>query len=51
MKWMNCPCGHLIEGESDEDFVEAVNDHFQEAHPEMFGKYTEEQMLSRAQDS
>ena len=50
MKTMTCPCGETLTGETDEDFVESVNKHFEAAHPEMAGKYTPEQILSRAQE-
>jgi len=50
MKTMTCPCGETLTGETDEDFVESVNKHFEAAHPEMAGKYTREQILSRAQE-
>lgn len=50
MKAMTCPCGEALTGQTDEEFVEAVNAHFAAAHPEMSGKYTPEQMLSRAQE-
>ena len=49
MPGMTCPCGQRLEGETDDDFVAAVEAHFKEAHPEMAGKYTREQILSRAQ--
>lgn len=48
---MTCPCGEKLSGETDQDFVVAVNQHLQTAHPEMSGKYTDEQILSRAQDA
>lgn len=51
MKVMNCPCGTQLSGESDDEFVRSVNEHMSEAHPEMAGKYTDEQILSRAQEA
>ena len=50
MKAMQCPCGQEITGQTDEEFVAAVNEHLATAHPEMAGKYTAEQILSRAQE-
>lgn len=50
MKTMTCPCGATLTGATDEEFVDSVNQHFAEAHPEMSGKYTAEQILSRAQE-
>lgn len=51
MKTLTCPCGEPLSGETDQDFVDAVNKHFAEVHPELSGKYTAEQILSRAQES
>jgi hypothetical protein len=49
MKTMTCPCGDTINAETDQDFVDSVNAHMDTKHPEMAGKYTPEQILSRAQ--
>jgi hypothetical protein len=51
MKTMTCPCGETLSGETDDEFVAAVNQHFETVHPEMAGKYTTEQILSRAQEA
>jgi hypothetical protein len=51
MKVMTCPCGQALSGETDDDFVASVNQHMESAHPEMAGKYTPEQILSRAQEA
>ena len=48
---MTCPCGAPLQGETDQDFIDCVNKHFAEAHPDMAGKYTGEQILSRAQEA
>jgi hypothetical protein len=50
MKAMQCPCGQQITGETDEQFVANVQDHINENHPELAGKYTDEQILARAQE-
>jgi len=49
MKVMTCPCGEKLSGDTDDEFVASVNQHMETAHPEMAGKYTREQILSRAQ--
>jgi hypothetical protein len=48
---MTCPCGEPLRGETDEEFVESVKNHFTAAHPQLSGHYTDEQILSRAQDA
>jgi hypothetical protein len=50
MKTMTCPCGATLTGETDDEFVVSINEHMATAHPEMAGKYTREQILSRAQE-
>lgn len=46
MKTLTCPCGEPLQGDTDEEFVASVNDHFTAAHPQLSGKYTDEQILS-----
>jgi hypothetical protein len=50
VKVVNCPCGERIEGETDNAVVERVNEHLATAHPEMAGKYSDEQILSMASE-
>jgi hypothetical protein len=50
MKTMTCPCGETLTGDTDDEFVTSVNQHMDTAHPEMAGKYTPGQILSRAQE-
>jgi hypothetical protein len=50
MKTMTCPCGEALNAYTDDEFVAVVNQHMEKAHPEMAGKYTPEQILSRAQE-
>ncbi|WP_375501610.1 DUF1059 domain-containing protein [uncultured Jatrophihabitans sp.] len=47
---MTCPCGQELRGETEQDYVDAVTDHVAAAHPELVGKYSREEMLSRAHD-
>ena len=48
---MTCPCGEPLSGDTDAEFVDDVKKHFAAAHPQMTGKYTDEQILSRAVDT
>jgi hypothetical protein len=50
MKSMQCPCGQELTGNTDAEFIAAVNAHLDAEHPEMSGKYTDEMILSRAQE-
>jgi len=49
MKTVNCPCGEVVEAESDDELVQGVEQHIQEKHPDMIGKYSREQILEMAQ--
>lgn len=42
MKAVHCPCGDVIESETDEGLVAAVNEHIADKHPEMEAKSPEE---------
>lgn len=51
MAVVNCPCGEVIEGETDDELVANVEVHISEDHPDMAGKYSREQILEMAQAS
>jgi len=48
---INCECGEVIEAESDDELVEKVERHVGEAHPELVGKMSREDVLAMAEDS
>jgi hypothetical protein len=45
---LRCPCGVLIEGETEDELVEHVRAHLRERHPELADAYTREQILFMA---
>ena len=45
---MHCPCGVDVSGESDDELVTNVEQHIQDDHPDMVGKYSREQILEMA---
>jgi predicted small metal-binding protein len=51
MTTINCPCGEVVEADSDDELVQAVEEHVQEKHPDMVGKYSREQILGMAQEN
>jgi hypothetical protein len=51
MAAVNCPCGKVIEGETDDQLVANVEEHIRSDHPDMVGKYSREQILGMAQAS
>jgi hypothetical protein len=50
VKVVHCPCGKDVEGETDDQLVEAVEAHVASDHPDMVGRYSREQILSMAHD-
>ncbi len=50
MKVVHCPCGKDVEGETDDELVTNVEAHVAEAHPDMVGKYSREQILEMADE-
>ncbi|MGZ4381363.1 MAG: DUF1059 domain-containing protein [Gaiellaceae bacterium] len=51
MAVVNCPCGKVIEGDTDDQLVANVEEHIREDHPDMVGKYSRDQILGMAQAS
>jgi predicted small metal-binding protein len=49
-KVVNCPCGETVRGENDDELVANVESHVQEAHPEMVGTMSREQVLGMAEE-
>jgi len=50
VKVVHCPCGKDVQGETDDQLVEAVEAHVALDHPEMAGKYSREQILGMAHE-
>jgi hypothetical protein len=49
MKTVNCPCGAVVQGETDDAIVANVEAHIAADHKDLVGKYSREQILSMAQ--
>lgn len=47
---VHCECGAVLNGETDDEIVAAVEAHVQEAHPEMVGQFSREQILEMAHE-
>jgi predicted small metal-binding protein len=43
MPTLNCPCGHVVSAQDEDELVETSRAHLREAHPER--SYTREQIL------
>jgi hypothetical protein len=42
---LQCPCGEIIQAETEEALVVLANAHLEEKHPDLAGEYTREQIL------
>ena len=49
-KVINCECGEVVRAVSDDDLVEKVNRHVEQAHPELVGKMSRDDVLAMAED-
>lgn len=45
---LRCPCGETIEGENEDDLVAKANAHLTEAHPQLAGTYSRDEILFMA---
>ena len=50
MKVIHCQCGADVQADTDDELVAQVEAHVQEAHPEMVGQMSREQILEMAHE-
>ncbi len=50
-KIINCECGEAIRSESDDELVAKVQAHVAEAHPDLVGKMSREDVLAMAEEA
>ena len=50
-KVINCECGEVVRAETDDELVEKVGRHVQEAHPELAGKLSRDDVLGMAEEA
>ena len=49
-KVINCECGETVRAESDDELVQKVGRHVDEAHPELVGKMSRDDILAMSED-
>jgi predicted small metal-binding protein len=49
-KVINCECGEIVRAISDDDLIEKVSRHVEQAHPELVGKMSRDDVLAMAED-
>ena len=47
---INCPCGYVIRGDSDEDLLAGAHKHMEESHPDRRTTPSDEDLLASAQE-
>lgn len=49
-KLINCECGEVVHGDTDEELLAAVQAHISRDHPELVGKLSSEDILGMAEE-
>jgi predicted small metal-binding protein len=47
---INCDCGYVSRGETEDELVQEANRHIQEVHPELAGQVSREDLLGMAEE-
>jgi len=50
-KVINCECGEVIRATSDDELVLKVEQHVSQAHPELVGKMSRDDVLAMAEET
>ncbi len=50
-KLINCECGKVVRGESDDELIANAQAHIDRDHPELIGKVSREDLLAMAEES
>ena len=50
-KLINCECGQVVRGGTDDELVAAAQAHIQADHPELVGKVSREDLLGMAEEA
>ena len=49
-KLINCECGQVVRGESDEELLAAAEEHVNRDHPELVGKISRADLLAMSEE-
>jgi predicted small metal-binding protein len=50
-KVINCECGYVVRGESDDELVANAEEHINQQHPELVGKLSRGDLLGMAEEA
>ncbi|HWQ24788.1 MAG TPA: DUF1059 domain-containing protein [Gaiellaceae bacterium] len=51
MKVINCECGQVVRGETEDELLRNAEEHIRRDHPELVGKVTREDLLALAESA
>lgn len=49
-KVINCECGAVLQAQTDDELVSKVDRHVRDAHPELVGRLSREDVLAMAEE-
>jgi hypothetical protein len=49
-KVINCECGQVVRGETDDELIAAAEEHVNRDHPELVGKISRDDLLAMAEE-
>jgi hypothetical protein len=50
-KLINCECGRVVTGDTDEELIASVEEHVNSDHPELVGKLSRADILAMAEEA
>ena len=50
-KLINCECGRVVRGETDDELIAAAEAHINRDHPDLVGKVSREDLLGMAEEA
>ncbi len=50
-KIINCECGQVVRGETDDELLANAEEHVNRDHPELVGKVSREDLLAMSQEA
>ena len=50
-KVINCECGQVVRGETDDELIRNAEEHVNRDHPDLVGKITREDLFAMAEEA
>lgn len=50
-KLINCECGYVVRGDTDDELIARAEEHMRSDHPEMVGKVSRADLLGMAEEA